>query len=356
MEDCLTDVIKLSRTTCECFDDKPETYNEGQSDVYLDELEGLELVGLQGAESCAEGNIWEMMDKARANATLQFKTDLLSCINQEYKSKRPNFSGTIGQVNFSSTLALSEANAGDVMEFPNIEGGYFKLKKIGLIMNAVASVTVNIYDNDEHSTTPLGTYTFNSAANALAWGTLATPLELPLWSSNVSALKYYFVYTLSGFLPKNNKADCGCGGVKPAWMSWITIAGIKGSGTTYSSYSRTKEMNGLVLNGELTCKSGRIICTDENPLDFENDMGRSMQIAYAIRFKAGEMLVESILASSAINRYTMLDRERLWGKRNHYRKLYGEWIQYLCDNAEIGNNDCLVCRGSKLISTRTIMT
>lgn len=355
METCLTNVIKLSRTTCECFEDKPNNYNDGQSEVYLDELEGLELIGLGGAENCEEGSIWDMMDRARENATLQFKTDLLSCINLEYKSKRPNYSGVIGQSTFSDTLNIANSKAGVVLEFPSIEGGYFKLRKIGTIMNSAQAISVSIYDNDQYADTPLASYTINSAANALAWASLATPLELPLWSKNVSTLRYYIVYDVSGFMPKNNKADCGCGGVKPAWMNWFSVSGIKGSGTAYSGYSRTKFMNGLLFNGDVYCQSGRLICTDESPLDFDNDMGRSMQIAYAIRFKAGEILVENILASSNINRYTLLDRERLWGKRNHYRKLYNDWIQYLCDNAEIGSHDCLVCRGSKLITTRTII-
>lgn len=354
METCLENIIRLSRTECECFDtDKPSDYNEGQSQVYLDELDGLDLKTLKGAEACGPGGIWDMMQNSRENATLMFKADILAGINESFKSKRPAYSGIIGKTAFTNSLNLSANTAGAKISFPRIKNGTIKIKRIGLIFNASVGVTIDVYDNDQNQTTPIASYSINSVADNVEWATLSTPLELNLWSENTSRLEYYFVYNRTGFQPKNNKGDCGCGGIIPAWRNWINIEGIKGNGTNYQSFSTSAELNGIVLDAELKCNNTSLICSDSSPLDFDGD-GIAMHIAYCIRYKAGEMLLEKILASSNINRYVLLDREALWGKRNHYRKQYNDYIQYLVNTIDVDGSDCLVCRGNKNISVHTI--
>lgn len=344
---CLDNVIKLSRTECECFDDdKPLDYNEGQSEVYLDELEGFPLSFLNASANCEGGSLWDILAKARENATLQFKADLLSCINDSYQSKRPNYSGVIGQTTFNSTLNITDNMAGVKYIFPTIVGGKMIVKRIGVMVNASTNVTVKVFNNDENSTTAIAQYTIAAAANSATFATLVTPLELPLWSKNGVQLEYYFVYSLTGaFLPKNNKPDCGCGGNKTAinWKQWINAYGIKGnSANAFSTFTSTTELNGLVVDAEFKCDMSRLICSDEYPMDFTS--GRDLQIAYAIRFKAGALAIDNALSLGEINRFTMLDREALYGKRNHYRKQYEDLIPYLCNVTQNLNNDCLMCR------------
>lgn len=356
--ECLEKVIKLSRTECECQDaDRPVDYNEGQSEVYLDELEGLSLDVISGAANCEKGSLWDLMSRARENATLQFKSDLLAFLENNFVPRIPHYTGLLGENKFTSSLNFSETKAGQLVVFPRKIGGQMKVKRIGLIMNASQNVTVNVYDNDEHSTTPLGTYTIATTANELAYGVLEDPLILPLWSPNVTNLEYYFVYDVAGFMPKNNSANCvPCsGGAKVvAWQNWVQVYGVRGNSTDYSSFNRTSELNGILLDADLYCEAPRVICSAEYPLDFQNS-GRAMHIAYAIRFKAGEILIEELLNSKEINRHTMMDREKLYGKRNHYRATYEQWVKYLGENTEIINNNCWACRPNKLVSKGTIL-
>lgn len=353
---CLDNVIKLSRTTCNCFDDdKPNDFNVGKTEVYLDELDGLGLSLLNASSTCEEGSLWDMMAKARTNATLAFKTDLLSAIENNFVSKRPNYSGLLGQTTFTSTLPISTPYAGQVITFKPIVGAKMIVKRIGLIMNVSVPVTVSVYNNDENKTNPIGTYTINSVANSIAFGVLSTPLELPLWSKNINDLEYYFVYSISGFQPKNNKTECvPCsGGVKNVvWNNWVNLNGISGSTNDYSTFNKTETLNGLVVDAEFKCDASRIICSEEYPIDFET--GRGMQMAYAIRFKAGDILLNNILSSPEINRYTMIDREALYGKRNWCRSNYQDWIKYLSENTPIINNDCWICKPNGLLKRGTI--
>lgn len=349
---CLDKVIKLSRTECECFDDnKPADYNEGQSEVYLDEVPGLSLSQVLASEGCEAGGMWDMLSKARESATLQFKTDILTLINRDYKPRLENYSGLIGQAGFTSTLSFSQAYAGVKYSFANIVGGYMNVKRIALAVNQSAAVTVQVYDNDENQTTPLAQYTINTTANTLTYATIVGGLKLPLWSKNGIQLKYYFVYsTAGGILPKDNKADCGCGGKsnQVTWKNWLVANGIRANTIDIENENFShvdKYLNGLLLDVALSCESARLLCSDEYPLDFDND-ANAMQIAYAIRFKAAEILVSNILSSDEINRYTMLDRESLYGKRNSYAKQYNDLLEYLVGAIQVTNTDCLICRNS----------
>lgn len=344
MEDCLTNIIKLSRTTCECADlgDVPSDYDEGQSEIYLDELDGINLKMVGSIADCEKGGLWDLMAWARDEAAKQFKADLLSCINSNYTSRRPIYSGLLGQSTFTGSLSLSESKAGIIVTFPQIKGGTMKVKRIGLAINASTAVVVDVFNNDANQTTPIASYTINSTANTLIYATLGTPLELPMWSNNVNRLEYYFVYSRVGFQPKDMKGDCGCGGVAPGWKSWASVKGIKGSGTIYSQYSTDKYLNGILLDVDFRCQTSQLICSDDKPLDFDND-GWDMQIGYANRWKAGELLLQKMLDSPELNRYTMMDREKTYGMRNHARKMYNDFIQYLCENKEISTG-CLVCK------------
>lgn len=345
--ECLENVIKLSRTECTCFDaDKPMDVSEGKSDIYLDELEGLNLKLIESASDCESGSLWDMMSKARENATKQFKADLLTAVAVNYTPKRPAFSGIIGSTQFTRTLALT-ANQALLKWTPyRIVGGYMTIKQIGLLFNTTSSFNISVYSNEDQ-VTPIAVYPVTSAANTLQYVTLTTPLRLPLWSKNITGLEYYFVYDLTGaYLPKDNKSDCGCGSGSALTMfkNWGSVKGSVGnSPAPFSSFTDTAELNGLLLDASFTCETSRIICSEDAPLDFDND-AFAMNFAYAIRAKAGEMLIEMILASGEINRFTMLDREVLWGKRNRYRALYDEWISWLSGNLPIVESDCLMCR------------
>jgi hypothetical protein len=228
-----------------------------------------------------------------------------------------------------------------------------KLNRIGLALNTSDTVSVSIYNNDENTTTPIATYSINTIANQLVYATLATPLELPLWSRNVSKIEYYIVYDRGTMQPKDCKVDCLCGGKAAPWKQWVSANGISGTGTDYSLFNRNEYSNGLVLDIDLRCQASQLICSDERPLDFENE-GWDMQIAYAIRWKAAALAFQKFLDSDELNRYTTMDREKTYGMRNHARKMYSEFIEYLCNNKTI-DSGCLRCKQNQNFSMGNII-
>lgn len=355
MEDCLTNLFKLSRTTCTCFDEgKPTDYNEGKFDVYLDELEGFELNMLAGASDCSSGSLWDIMAWARDEAAKQFKADLLACINQNYVSRRSVYSGLIGQISFTGNLNLTHTKAGQILIFPQIKGGKMTLRRIATAFNTTGTIDVEVYDNAMNQTTPIASYTLNTTANTAEFSTLSTPLELPMWSNLVKHLEYYIVYTRGTKQPKDVQTDCGCGGTPPPWKTWMSVYGISGSDTSYGQWTRVKKFaNGLLLDVDLRCKATDLICSDERPLDIDNS-GFDMQVVYANRWLAGALTFQKILDSPNLSRYTLMDRERIYGMRNHARARYNEFITYLCENTEVSSG-CLMCKQNPNFSMGNIL-
>lgn len=356
--ECLDDIIGLSETSCDCFDTgKPYNYNESKSGLFLDQLEGLNLKLVQGAEDCEEGSLWDMLDKARRNAIKAFKADIIGTLLTNYKYKRQPFSGVIGNQKFTKNLSLNTSYGGGRIFCANVIGGVLSLKRIGLLFDTSKTFDIEIYNNFNDS--PIAEYTVHCNANVLTWFDLPTALNLNMTNeADVENPQYYLVYSTSGLNPKDNRAGCGCGGGyryyfnpgKPAfksyekerWSEYVMLAGISGNDISdRENWSTTEYLNGLILDVSFKCRVQDLICTED--MDFESN-GAALAMANAIRYKSGVFLIDSILASNNINGYTMTDRERLMGKKNSYAKEYNDRIVWLGSEINYRANDCLACK------------
>jgi hypothetical protein len=353
--ECLDNIIGLSETDCECLEEgRPSDYNVSKSGIYLDRLEGFNIEVAGGADGCATGDTWARMAQAVEDAKLDFKNDLMGCIGQNYRPRFNNYRGQLGQSTFKKTINLNAQYAGMRLKPVFMRGGYIMLNKIGVLVNQSAPVTVQVYRTEGASDESEGTLLFsstpiNTTADVITWANLSTPLELPMWSENGTYVRYYVLMVLNGtFKPKDNKSSCGCGSrAAQPYDKWVTFNGVSGDDVT--NFSRFNEANNLVLNGiavhvDLLCKAKEIICSDYHPLDYDND-GNALNMAYAIRFKAGVRMYEYLLSSGEINRFNLLNREYCAGRIKYWAEIYVKYIEDSCKNSNrLHDNDCLICR------------
>ncbi|MES2395672.1 MAG: hypothetical protein V4549_06700 [Bacteroidota bacterium] len=356
--ECLDNIIGLSETSCDCFSTgKPADFNTSKSGLFLDQLEGLSLNLAKSIEDCEEVSLWDLLAKARRNSIKAFKADVLGTLTTNYKQKREPFHGVIGSQKFSKSLSITNNYAGSRIYCSNIIGGVMSIKRIGLVFDSSQTFTIIVYDNLDDQ--PVAQYTVQANANVLTWFDLPSPLNLDMNNeADTENPNYYVLYQPSGFNPKDNKAGCGCGGgyryyfnantpafksyEKDRWSEYIMLAGTQGDDLSNRANWGTSEMlNGLILDVDFKCRVQDLICNEN--LDFESN-GLALAMANAIRYKAGALLIDSILASSQINIYTMTDRERLMGKKNSYTKEYQDRISWLGDQINIKANDCLACK------------
>lgn len=355
---CLDNIIGLSETTCECLINgtEPADYNESESGLYLDRLDGFNINVASGADNCSEGGIWDRMVKAVSDAKIEFRTALLGLINNRFQPRAKAFIGQLGSSGWKLNLTLSQLYVGVKITPLQLVGGVIVLKRIGVLINASQNVTVKVYSN-ENDATLINSYTTTApvTAGSLSWLTLGTPLELPM-SSNERVISYWVVLEVNGFQVKNNKKDCGCGGVKREWKEWITFQGALGNDLTdMSTFTSNDYMNGLVLDVEIKCEASTLICGPDKLLDFAND-SFSQYMAEAIRFKAGEKMYRGLLSTDQLNRLTMMNREEIMSTANQWGKNYMEVMNYLSEIIDTKENDCMKCRRNNNMVRGSILT
>lgn len=348
---CFENIIGLSRTECECQDPKPEGYNESKSGLYLDELEGFNLNVAEGADDCSRGSLWDRMNRAVSNAKEDFITNLLGCINTQYKPRAENFSGQIGAAEFQNVLNLNQPYVGMKIQPYQLKGGVITLKRVGVIINQSKIVTIKIIKSVNKVGTEIGSFTspMPVVANQITWISLSPVLELPMWSYG-GRVDYYIQLVVDGFQPVDNKRDCGCGGVQRPYLPWFNFQGATGSDlSNLNTFNETGiRINGVVADLSVKCRTTDIICSEEMPLDFQ-DSGMAREIAAAIRFKAASKLYYELISSNEINRYTLINNEMNQALADKWEATYQQWIQYFCENLNVGTNDCLVCKDNKQI-------
>lgn len=344
--DCLNNIIGLSQTECQCLEGQPDGYNESASGIFLDELDGFNIEHIRGADDCARGGYWDRMERAVTNAKTDFKSNLLACIGTTYKPRIDPLNVQLGAPNFTGSLNLNTNYAGVKLRSMQIKAGYMLINRIGILVNNSVPVTVVVYSNVNGGTLIYQSSPIAATANTLTWAAPATPIELPMFSYQTD-IKYYVMLALDGtFQPKENKKDCGCGGVQRPYLKYMDFEGIKGNDITNieNTFNSTGNVcNGVVLDLSLKCKASEIICSSERPLDFEDDSD-SQGMAFAIRFRAACILYEEVLSSTNLSRTTLVDREQMAANVARWTEDYKNWINYLCGNVNYEANGCYVCK------------
>jgi hypothetical protein len=100
-------------------------------------------------------------------------------------------------------------------------------------------------------------------------------------------------------------------------------------------------MYGLTFEVELGCYVNEIFC--EDTLDFDSNM-LAQAMAVAIQKSAGALFIDKLLRTPNLNRTVMLDREGLQKAKEEYLASYQTMVQYIVDNIDYANNDCIECR------------
>lgn len=369
--DCFQYAIGLSRTNCNCYTDEiPTDASLSESNLFLDEIQGLNLIYPASAADCSKGNIWELMELARTEGIMQHRMDVMAYINKRAVRKRSIFSGVIGDDRTDGVKeSINKTFAGLTWKTVNAKGAFMRIKRISAYFDSSTPFNSILYGNQ--SNTPLATWTLEPVANQVTWFTLPQPFDLELFNGMPYNPQFWLVYqSAAAGNPVKTKVHCGCGELSKVnvwssqakfqnlsipqarynWLDWMVLTGTKGDLITKRDDDWTHEnlSHGLMIDAEFICNANEILCNGS--LDFTNDEVAMAQ-AYAIRFQAGARLCDLILSSPKLNRYTMLDREALYGKRSHFKKeadQYAQWIaQELTSPERINSiNDCFSCRNT----------
>lgn len=365
---CWDNIIGLTRTECACYSNIPSAISN--SGLYLDEL--IQLRSIRDLVNCEENNdIWDKMNRARENAIRIFIADVNADMLNYYKLKRQPFYGAIGRVKATGNLNLTAGYyAGCRVYCADIVSGIFNVKKIGTLFANTGTITLWIYNNLGEL---LNTLTLNTTANTHNINDVAD-IELPMHDSYIDNLEYYFIYQVGANAPKNNDIKCSCGRFRanfdtnrPYWYLthsdrqyyWTYYAMAGGfyqssiADLTDVTSTTNNYMYGLTLECEFKCKVQETLCKDY--FDFDANP-LAISTAIAIRYKAGELLINDILTTPNINRNVLINREHLLMMKEEIISNYRQNIKYIAGNINIHTNDCFACKDVVKLSTMGIFS
>lgn len=376
--DCLTNIVGLADTTCDCWDaDKPTDFaevNESKSGLFIDEL--IPVNFSNSAADCERGGVWDILQKARKQAVNDFLTDYSNMVLKTKSHKFEPFKGLIGAERFNTSLNfMSASNWVGVKVCPAyIKGGKLILTGIKLALDNLSlpsqSIDVFVYSNLDFNT-PLASLSIELTANNKFFSqSFSSPVVLDLGNKDED-LEYYVVYEkTAGLRYVNNKVleGCGCGGSRYStnpYLRFVDVDGIEAT-TLENLYTQsiTSDGNarGLRLEGYTSCDYFEWLCElSYSAQDLASNIGGGfdvnlgMQLAAAIRTKAAFWVADKILTSSNINRITLLNREILNEKMAKWYEQYKDYLKMFVYAMPDYVNDCFTCKVDKNISVNQIL-
>jgi len=343
---CFDYIIGLYNGDCDCYDPKPEDYDESLSGLFISDM--LEPKLIDGLLNCDQGvSVWALMETVRALAIRNFITDANALLMKSARLKRTPYRGGIGRNKWTKNLSTS-AYAGIRIKAADVRGGYLKITSIGTLFDTTTSFNILIYDNNGDL---LHTVPVDATADRLTQN--AVDIELPLHDNYQDNLEYFLLYEPDGFQPKNNDVTCTCDKTRPAWGrwtgwgkygwgEWLQVGGYNGNLPDFMNISSSANnyMYGLTLQVELGCYINTVFCPDI--MDFDGNT-LAQATAVAIVRSAAALFIDKLLRTPNLNRAVMLDREGLQKAKEEYLESYQGMMTYIVDNLDLTRNDCLEC-------------
>lgn len=362
MLDCLTNLVGLTDKECSCFDDsQPADFDEinaSETGYFLtDEDYGLPLLSaVYSAIDCGDGaTVFSVLQKARAAALKSIYTDLQAAMLNFYDRAVRPFYGLIGQRKANGSRTVTNQTVGQLWRPNHIKDASFVASGIWLGATQAGSIEIKISSNDPDFDEYTQTVDYTTAGR-FQYFALTTAQTLPFYSRNTDGagcasdcgLQYAISYVLpSGAKPLDNVYSC-CGNRNTEWKQYMTAGGFETSdlATLIESCNTTRNgyAMGLAVDGYLTCDNLQWLCELEELNGYElRDV-----LARAIQFSATVYLAQHILDSSNINFWTVLNRESLYGKRNHAKKKFDDYMLWIAENVPPGMTGCYKCKPSQI--------
>ena len=346
--ECLENIIGVTKDFCQCLHgqistEEFEKLKISKSGLFLDEVEGgISFRSIAQIDKCK--SFLKIQTDAIENAKKFFSADILAQLNLKYQVNNTNFAGEIGKVNFAGSLQSSKRL--QFIKLKPLKDAVIQLDRMRVFLNGDTTTKVWIVKIEENQTNGTIIYENENVVSSMNVLTVAfnESLKLPLNIGGKSQ-EYYFVFENLdlNLKPRDIKIDCGCSGGN-AFSEFLFVTG--GEADNFSELATAQVdgySHGFSLDVRIKCETGSVICKE-----FDGNDAIAYVTAFAILYKSAELVIENVLNSQEVNRFTLLSNERLWGKRNHFKKEYTERVKYLAEMIDVASSDCFICRENSM--------
>lgn len=344
---CLNGIIGITRTGCLCVLDgltqeQRDEFAISKSGLYLDELEGaISLNDIKTLDAC--GEYFKLAVDSVAAAKIEFQKDIEIALSNQYENK-PKYNGDLGNAAYSSFLNKTKPYQ-YMQVVPRYAGdAVIMMQRLRLIVSQPDTVNFYILAGYENETPQvIYTTTVQTLPNIFTSIPLPENKNLPT-TVNGRIMHYYFVWqgTASSTQARDNKLSCGCSGGNP-YEDFVFLKGGQSDDLTMSTKTSDEFSHGLNLLVTISCETGSLVCRE---YDAKNSI--AVATAAAIRYKAHAILNQKILDSNTINRFTLMSRDAMYGKRNHFNLEYKNAVDWLAMGVNVRQSGCWICRDNKM--------
>lgn len=344
---CLQSLVGITPNDCACIDTEGEL--APATGLYVDDMEvGVPILPIKSAADCGAGSIVNIIDRARAEAENSLLVDLHVMIRTYNRVRLKKVDDVIGKVKSNVGMAVTEDYVGLKLFNKGVKGGSFKIRKFKLNIDSPASPlvdrTIFIYDSEGNEVD-----TFAVKPN-----TFIEP-DITLQTSKT----YSIVFDRSQFNDTvlNNRLTCSCAGASKGWNKYYNINGVKADEISTIIDSKDDIVTltyGFTLFTTSDCEDIESWLCDDMDLFISQPYYKT--IAKVYQLYVIKKVINYILNSNAVNRYTLLDNERLMGRNNKVQKMINDYMHWLANNVDQDYNNCWLCGNKRNYSKASIIT
>jgi hypothetical protein len=167
----------------------------------------------------------------------------------------------------------------------------------------------------------------------------------PTYDNNAS-VDYYILWDRekAGIVsPMDNKVSCGCGDKDSKIQQFVIPYGVNFQNlhSINTPGNKTEYANGVILDVEMTCGTSQFFCRE-----FDEKDEIAIAVASAVQYYAASGLLDRVLTTPNINRFTMENNQTLENMRAEYISEFKKLIQFIQNVADITGTDCFICKSS----------
>lgn len=345
--ECLNEIVGLIRTDCDCITEgmTPEEKAEllaSKSGLFVDsDLNGvINIRGMDQESTCK--NIVQTFKDSRRAAVSKFKEDMFAGIFATNIEKN-GFSGAMNKTSWIKSLDSLKTNKFAVIKPHRISDANMVIRNVQIGVNKSGLVTLKILKVLNGDYNPEVVFSKEVEVEKNKYTTAIVDYTCN-FREDESAFDYFITWTSedSEIMPLDNKTDCGCG--KMTWKDYVTFQGGESDRLDTLHLAKLNGFAyGMVPTVTIHCHLDEFICRE-----YENQQAVKAVVGWALLYKTGANIIDHVLLSGNIDRYTTMNREALYGKRNHFTKEYNERVQHLVASMDVEKSDCFQCKPSKM--------
>lgn len=347
--ECLQNIIGLIRKDCQCItgeldNDQIKELTTSKSGLFIDSdlNDAIKLYAMDNKAACK--SMYNIFMDSRRAAISKFREEMFAGLYST-NTKVDSYNGELNKRSFVGPLQ-GKGNYNFIRLHPSrVSDANIIIRSVQIAVNLTDTITLQVLKLKKGEYVPEVIHNQEVDTLANKFVNVILDVELNIYENN-EVYDYYIVWSSANEHIRAMDTECYCGcASQDSWKRFVSMQGGHSERLDTMHQAKTGNFSqGIYVDSvSIHCKLDKFICREFNSND-----SVSLVSAWAILYKTGCNIIDAILNSSEISRYTTMNREPLYGKRNHFDKEYANRVQHLLATIDTSKSDCFTCKPTKM--------